>query len=226
MKISVFSDTHSFHWMLPIDELEASDVVIFAGDCSNNINKYKNAEEVINFANWFDSLKVPHKIWISGNHETSIYANYVRPKEICPSAVYLDNDEVIIEGIKIFGSPYTPTFGNWAFMKDRSKINRVWDLMPTDTDILVTHGPPKGILDLSMDRHGTLNLCGDSALLKQVLKVRPKYHVFGHIHNCPELRNEGTLIRDNITFMNVSCVTDGKFDKGLTSFIKTINYNI
>jgi Icc-related predicted phosphoesterase len=122
----------------------------------------------------------------------------------------------VIDGLKIWGSPYTPQFGNWHFMKSRAKIDRVWQSIPGDTDILVTHGPPKGILDIAEDRHHSIEFCGCSALKKQVLKMpNLKIMCFGHIHNNTDIINAGTMqlsISDTI-FSNGSVLTDGKFGK-------------
>lgn len=222
MKIGVFSDTHSHHRMIDMESVKQYDMLIFAGDCSNPRDKYINANEVLNFIEWYESLEVPHKLWIAGNHETSIYFNAVRPKEICKSTTYLYHELVVVAGLRIFGSPYTPTFGDWAFMKSNEKLHRLWEDIPEGLDILVTHGPPHGVLDLSKSREGIIEMCGDKPLLKRVQKVKPLYHIFGHIHNSNGIHNEATLIRDLTMFKNVSCVTDGNISSGLTSFIKTI----
>ena len=124
-----------------------------------------------------------------------------------------------VNGIKIFGSPYTPTFGNWAFMKSRETINRVWEQIPEGMDIVAVHGPCKGILDLSRNRQNVLEFCGDSALRKHVLdRIKPKYFLSGHIHNFEDIINTGFryLPDYGITFSNAAGVTDRRFDLGLT----------
>lgn len=92
---------------------------------------------------------------------------------------YLEDSIISIDGLKIYGSPYTPEFYNWAFMKKRGpQIRNVWDKIPEAVDILVTHGPPLMILDQNaQSRHQ-----GCEDLLFKVKEVRPKIHVFGHIH--------------------------------------------
>jgi Icc-related predicted phosphoesterase len=90
----------------------------------------------------------------------------------------LEHQLAVVNGIRIFGSPFTPTFGTgWAYNKDRGKLHNVWATVP-ECDVLVTHGPPKGILDLSKENVST----GCSALRKRVIELKPKVHVFGHIH--------------------------------------------
>ena len=133
-----------------------------------------------------------------------------------------------IKGIKIFGSPYTPTFGQWSFMRNRDKIGKNWKHIEEGTDIVITHGPPKGILDLAPSygrNSGGVELCGDNSLLKAIYKVKPKYHCFGHIHDNQAGDNNGILIRNEVTFMNCSQVVDGQFNKGLQHKGKIVNYD-
>jgi Icc-related predicted phosphoesterase len=98
-------------------------------------------------------------------------------------------------------------------MKARGKIYMVWDQIPEDTDILITHGPPKGILDLTYRRDNAVDVCGDSSLLKRVMKLDLKLMCFGHIHNCKDLTNAGIkkIFGKETIFSNGSCVTDGKW---------------
>jgi len=218
MKIHHISDTHSYHTLIKIDE--SCDVIIHSGDCSNPRDPYTNEPEVRDFIHWFKSLPIKHKIYVAGNHDTSIEKGLITKKDFeAYNIIYLENDYVTIEGIKIFGSPHTPQFGNWAFMKDRSKINKVWEKVDDDVDIFVVHGPPKGILDLSYSREGVLEYCGCNALKTHILgRIKPKLVCFGHIHNTEDIINAGTLKLSNYPtiFSNGSVVTDGKFGK-LTS---------
>ena len=130
--------------------------------------------------------------------------------------IYLQDSEVIIEGFKFYGSPYTPAFNDWYFMKKRDKLHEIWQKIPEDTNVLITHGPPKGMLDLSEDRDGKLEICGDKALFKRVMIIKPKYHLFGHVHSTREICNTGLREVDGIVFSNASAVTDACFDKGIT----------
>jgi len=102
-------------------------------------------------------------------------------------------------------------------MKDRSKLDRYWQCIPDDIDVIITHGPPKGILDSSRNPQDVLEFCGDKALLNHVRRVHPKYHIFGHVHNFEDCINQGIRIVEDITFVNASCVTDRKFDQGPSS---------
>lgn len=214
MKIWHISDTHTYHGLLEIPK--DIDMVIFSGDCSNPRDPYKNEQEVRNFITWFDSLKIKHKIFVAGNHDTSIERRLITKENFSSCGIhYLENESIEIEGIKIWGSPHTPTFSDWAFMKARNKLNRVWDSIPEDSDIIVVHGPPKGILDLAYNRDNKLEYCGCNALRKRVLAIEPKLCLFGHIHNNDDNLNAGTmkLSAYRTIFSNGSVVTDGKFGK-------------
>ena len=215
MKIWHIGDTHTYHDLLEIPK--DLDMVIFSGDCSNPRDPYSNELEVRNFIDWFKCLPIKHKIFVAGNHDSSIEKGLVTKKDFIQyNIIYLENEHVVVEGIKIFGSPYTPTFGNWSFMKERHKLDRIWDnAIDNDSDIIVVHGPPKGILDLSYDRDNKLENCGDKSLWNRVQIVKPKLMLFGHIHDNKDIINAGTrTVRGlDTVFSNGSVVTDGKFGK-------------
>lgn len=213
MKIWHISDSHTFHYMLNIPQ--DIDMVIFSGDCSNPMNPAINEHEVRNFIEWYSKLNIKYKIFVAGNHDTSIEKGLVTKFDFQSNGiVYLENDYIEIEGLKIWGSPYTPTYGSWSFMKARDKINRVWENIPLDTDVVIIHGPPKTILDLSYNRENILEFCGDSALLKRIKTINPKLMCFGHIHNCEDIVNFGIRKYGNLRtiFSNGTIVTDGKFN--------------
>jgi len=219
MRIWHISDTHTYHRLLgvPAD----IDMVIFSGDCSNPKDPYPNEVEVRGFIDWFASLKIQYKIFVAGNHDTSIEKKFVTSEDFARrNIIYLENEDVIIDGLKIFGSPYTPTFGfGWSFNKDRTKLDRIWrNIIDEDVDIVITHGPPKGTLDLSFDRAGNLERCGDKSLLNRVMEVNPKLCLFGHIHNHQDIINQGTMKLSGLDtiFSNGSVMKDGRFGK-LTS---------
>jgi Icc-related predicted phosphoesterase len=223
MKLLHISDTHGFHGTLPDERFKDIDVVIHSGDCSNWMDPYRNEPEVRNFIEWYSSIPVKHKIYVAGNHDTSIERRMVTPADFAQKGIiYLENASTTIDGIKFWGSPHTPTFGNWAFMKAREKINRVWDTIPDDTDVVIVHGPPKTVRDVSYDRDGNLEFCGCSALTKRCWKMKDqlKLVAFGHIHNMDGIEtNQGVSTFDSTKtiFSNAACVHDGRFDWGLTS---------
>jgi Icc-related predicted phosphoesterase len=207
------SDTHTYHNLLTIPQ--GIDMVIHSGDCSNPRDPYTNEPEVRAFIHWFKSLPIKHKIYVAGNHDTSIEKKLITKNDFQDyNIIYLEDDLVEIDGLTIYGNPYTPNFGNWAFMKDRVKLDRYWvHAIPDYVDILVTHGPPKGILDKSYDRNNYMECCGDKSLFNKVMEVQPAYHLFGHLHNCKDVVNAGMqkLSVCDTWFSNGSVVTDGKF---------------
>ena len=216
MRIWHISDTHQYHELLTNQRFDSKiDVVIHSGDCSNYRSPLTNEYEILNFLPWFAELPIKHKIYVAGNHDTSIERGLITKKDFSDFGItYLENESITINGIKIWGSPYTPNFGNWAFMKDRSKLDlKVWQYIPEDIHILVTHGPPKGVLDLSLSVDRVLERCGDSALMKRVFKIKPILHLFGHIHNNKDIVNAGRIKLNTLDtwFSNGSVVTDGKF---------------
>lgn len=195
MKFVVISDTHGQHAKV---YLPPGDVLIHAGD----ISKRGKEEEIKDFLNWFKDLPYEHKIFIAGNHDFYFEkAPKIEIEKIIPSnVIYLNDSGVTIDGIKIWGSPITPTFFNWAFNRDRGNdITAHWNLIPSDTEILITHGPVHKILDKVMD--GTHVGCED--LLKKVQKTKPKVHVFGHIHEA-----YGQHKIDGTTFVNASVLDE------------------
>lgn len=219
MKIWHISDTHTFHGFLK--EPEGIDMVIHSGDVAIPSSPYLNEPEVLNFIEWFSSLDIKYKVFVAGNHDTSIEKRLVTPGQIqAKGIIYLENASTQIEGVNIFGTPCTPEFGiGWAWNRKREKMFKVWDSVPEDTDIIVSHGPPKGILDLTIDRNNNYDLCGCSNMKKKMLELQPRLCLFGHIHNCGVVTNAGIMqvYGCRTIFSNGTCVEDGKFDKGITS---------
>lgn len=213
MKIWHISDTHTYHHLLTPPE--GIDMVIFSGDCSNPRELYLNEPQVREFIRWYFSLNIKYKIFVAGNHDTSIEKGYINKMDFESNGIiYLENDFVEIEGLKIWGSPVTPTFGHgWAFNKNRSKLHDLWSNIPDDTDIVITHVPPQTILDVSYKLEGHLEYCGCLALLKRMKKIEPKLCLFGHIHDNVNNLNSGVRMISNCKtiFSNGSVVTDGKF---------------
>ena len=193
MKLVFISDTHGLHQKLK--DLNG-DIIIHAGDVSGRGKK----AEIVEFLNWYGALDFKYKIFIAGNHDFYFeQASEREIKELIPDdIIYLNDSGTTIDNLNIWGSPIQPTFYNWAFNRDRGvDIKKHWDLIPEYTDILITHGPPFGILDKT-----TTNLnVGCEELQKRLLVVKPKIHVFGHIHE-----EYGIMDLDNTTFINASMV--------------------
>lgn len=181
MKIILISDTHSLHNQLNIPK---GDMIIHAGDFCNT----GSPVDVVNFLWWFNNLGFKYSLCIAGNHDLLVED---RPKvfkkfmQDYPNITYLQDSSITIEGIKIYGSPWTPMFNNWSFMLERGgEIKVKWDKIPKDTDILVTHGGPFGYMDETFnpktgkyDEH-----VGCAELLKALDRLEVKHHIFGHLH--------------------------------------------
>ena len=212
MKIWCISDTHERHNELKIPN--NIDLVIFAGDEANSSNPVENYSKSLKFFEWYDNLDVQYKIFVPGNHSTAVESGLIT-NDMFPNIIFLIHTEFSIEGYKIFGSPYTPAFGkSWSYMKKRSRLSEVWSTIPDDTDILITHGPPKGILDLTTDTEDRYKIAqvGCKSLYSRVSDIRPRLHVFGHIHSEKKFHNNGMLLRDKISFVNASCCNNHKHE--------------
>lgn len=172
MKIFAISDTHAAHRDIVVPE---GDVFIFAGDMSV-FNK--NIMNYIDFNNWLGEIPCRYKIVIAGNHDVIFQRNKDKVKEIFTNCIYLQDESVVIDGFKFYGSPWQPEFGGWAFNLQRGiRLAETWKRIPEDTDVLITHGPPKQICDWNGSEE-----VGCEDLLKRVFEVKPKLHIFGHIH--------------------------------------------
>lgn len=213
MRIWTISDTHCKHGFLEIPK--NIDLVIHAGDESNYRDPYMNNNECLNFLEWYKNLNIQYKVFVPGNHSTAIGRGLIKKADIPKEIIFLLHESVEIDGIKIFGSPYTPSFGTgWAFNVHRNTIGSYWEEIPANTDILVTHGPPRGILDLTLydSRDGadgkSFFQCGCDSLLEKIKEIKPKFNIFGHIHNEPRCYNSGMLKPQNLetTFINASVV--------------------
>lgn len=203
MKIWFVSDTHGVHAGLKVPK---ADVVIHCGDESTHGNAWMNEPEAREFFEWYSALAIPTKLFIPGNHSTAIEQGLIRPDEY-PNVTFLIHDATVVSGLKIFGSPYTPKFFDWAYMKPRTEIESVWKSIPSDVDILITHGPPREILDITHDiQTGEPVHVGSGTLLQHVEeRIRPKIHAFGHIHDERGIQNFGTIQRGTTQFINCAC---------------------
>ena len=206
MKTLIISDSHNYHNDIEIPN--GIDCIIHAGDCTNYHDLSMNEQEFNSFINWYSKLNIKHKILIAGNHDASLTQKYNVERVKKLGIKYLEHGYCEIENKLFFGSPYTPTFGNWYFMKSKEIIHKYWEQMEDGIDVLITHGPPFGILDL-VDNF-EFKQAGCPSLLNHVRRIKPKFHIFGHIHDNNDCLNHGIMIREDITFINASLVEDGK----------------
>lgn len=175
-RLVFLSDTHGLHNQVEVPD---GDVLIHAGDFLNRGTIY---QELVSFTNWWN--KQPHKIKIlvAGNHDILVQERPDILKNLLYGTEYLQDSGTQYLGLRFWGSPYTPNFfpEQWAFNRERgAKIKSHWNLIPEDTDILITHGPPYGILDQIKPNSEHL---GCEELWKAVIRIKPKICCFGHIH--------------------------------------------
>lgn len=193
--IVAISDTHGQHDKLILPK---GDIIIHAGD----ISPRGRENEIKDFLSWFKSLDYKYKIFIAGNHDFYFEnRSQIEIDSIIPEGViYLNDSGITIEGLKIWGSPISPWFYNWAFNRHRGEsIKKHWDLIPSDTNILITHGPAFDRLDKTdSGKH-----VGCKDLLEVIEKIKPIIHVCGHIHE-----GYGVKPENNTCFYNVSVLDE------------------
>lgn len=197
MKICFLSDTHGSH--RGVKQLPDADVICHTGDYSAQ----GSSEDLKQFMKWFSGLEqYSARIFISGNHD--IFAEEspdVMESMIPKNVIYLRDSFTIIDGYKFYGTPYQPIFLNWAFNLPEEELVKKWEMIPDDTDILLTHCPPYGVLDFAeASKFKEAEHCGSRSLLDRVLHIDPLAHAFGHIH---EAYGEISLY-NNTSFVNGS----------------------
>jgi len=176
-KIVCLSDTHNCNEKIVVPD---GDILIHAGDATIRGTEM----EVEQFLRWYSALPHKHKIFVAGNHDWLYETNnrFARLLTANFKITYLQDSFTEIEGLKIYGSPWQPRFFDWAFNLMRgAELAEKWKLIPSDADILITHGPPFGILD-EVPRKYWIENTGCEELRKKVEEIRPKAHIFGHIH--------------------------------------------
>ena len=200
-KITFISDTHNKHKHLTSkgmgNILGSGDILVHAGDCTSMGQKH----EINEFLKWFSNTEFEHKIFIAGNHDFGFEQKTDIDQEFKDLGVtYLFDNDVTIDGIKFYGSPWQPEFHNWAFNLPRGEeLAAKWEKIPDDVDILITHGPAYGILDYApIGGH-----VGCEELYRKIVEVKPKIHVCGHIHDSYGQKSMG-----GIEFLNASTLND------------------
>ncbi len=230
MRILILSDTHSrirdvfSSWSLEDRENALScDLLIHGGD----LTSYGHLSELESELSWINNNFHMDKVIISGNHDFYLDTNWsahtpqgkrrfssnglgssqdIDVLMLKHNMIYLNDSSYVKNGVRIWGSPVTPWFHDWAFNRQRGyDIQKHWDMIPNDTDILVTHGPPRGILDLlTPSRYRDLSESpnvGCDHLLSKVVEIKPKVHIFGHIHE-----GRGMIEKSGTVFINASCL--------------------
>jgi Icc-related predicted phosphoesterase len=187
LRITFISDTHNKHKQLT-SLLPGGDLIVHAGDLSSLGYKH----EIENFCTWFNKLEnYDHKVFIAGNHDWGFQEDSEKIMETVNSYKgidYLQDGMVSVGGenyegmVKIWGSPWQPEFCNWAFNLPRrgKDLKEKWGMIPSDTDILITHGPAYGYVDRVIGMSENL---GCELLAEEIKVKKPKIHVCGHIHS-------------------------------------------
>ena len=180
MKILHLSDTHAAHHRLR--ELPEADVVVHSGDFC----MVGEEREALDFLNWFCDLPYQHKIFICGNHDSCLYGANIDGLD--SNVHYLCNSGIEIEGLKFYGVP--------MFMEDcvTNRQTSYYTNTPADTDILITHSPAYGILDLDDSIDGDFIHYGSEEILELVMKIHTRAHLFGHIHRQHGLTKQNGII--------------------------------
>ncbi len=190
MNVTFLSDTHGRHRQLT---LPGGDLLLHGGDVTNG-----RAEQLADFLDWLAGQRYTYKVFIAGNMDRMLEA---QPEHWCndlpEGTFYLVNETVEIEGLTIWGSPYIPRFVGAFNLDTEMELAHIWQNMPNRLDILLTHTPPLGRLD----RTSFGISVGCAALRRRVDEVRPRYHLFGHVHEAfGREEEEGTV------FINGSAV--------------------
>lgn len=191
MKLVCLSDTHGFHEQLRVPK---GDVLIHTGDCTRR----GRPDEIRRFERWFAGRPHPHKLLVPGNHEVGWddprRLDGLRRRFSEGGIRILHDDRCVLGGLTFYGTAWQPRFGEWAFNVPRGEdLRKKYAKIPAETDVLMTHSPPLGILD----RTPTRRHVGARTLRERVQAVHPRVHLFGHIHNAHGLER-----RRNTTFVN------------------------
>jgi len=215
MKITCISDTHGKHRACERD-LPGGDILIHAGDFMNSGHSQYEATD---FFDWFNSINdYDNKIFIAGNHDRLMQIEPEWSSGILTgykTIDYLQDDDVVLyydgpngdfpeDNVRIYGTPWQPEFRNWAFNLPRNgeEMKAKWEAIPANTDILITHGPPQTYLDTA-GAPINLTLLGCELLKERVELIRPKIHIFGHIHG-----GAGYYFNGHTHFINASILNE------------------
>ena len=203
MRLVVTSDCHG---KLAHAQIPDGDVLILAGDIFANRSGDPDVDAAFQLNamreldDYCGTLGFKHVLLIAGNHDW-VFERYKGAHRVLKNIVYLEDTGTEIDGVKFWGSPHQPWFYDWAFnwKRDGHELEHYWSLIPEDTDVLITHGPPHGILDLPF---GKGEPAGCKLLLKRVEVVRPRVHIFGHIHGSYGQKQIGSTLFVNACLCN------------------------
>jgi len=189
MRIVAVADTHLFTSDLVVPE---GDVFLHAGDLCRG----GDLDELREAAAWIAALPHRHKIIVAGNHDWCFVHDPAAARALLGEMHYLEDAELVLDGIRFYGSPWQPEFNDWAFNLPRGEaIAAVWRKIPAGLDVLITHGPPEGL----GDRSPVGGRAGCADLRRRIAEVQPRLHLFGHIHQDGGVWHEGATVFANVT---------------------------
>ena len=195
IKIVAISDTHSRHRGITVPD---GDILIHAGDAT----MVGRIDEIAEFNRWLGALPHPVKLFCAGNHDLLFEKAPAVARSMITNATYLQDELIEVMGLRIYASPWQPRFFDWAFNLDRGEsLRRKWAMIPDSLDVLITHGPPFGILDQNLEGEH----CGCEELRTAVERLRPRVQLFGHIH-----QSYGQMAHEGIRFVN-ACICDESY---------------
>jgi Icc-related predicted phosphoesterase len=192
MKIVALSDTHTQHRNVKVPK---GDILIYAGDF-----EIRTLPDLSSMSYWLNHLHFKHVVTIFGNHDFTDNLPHDLILDIFGNKItYLCNNFVEIEGLKIWGSSSTPRCGHWAWMKSEQDLNDIWDTIPKDTDVVITHPMPYGILDQVMPK---MESVGSITLRDKIKEIQPKIHIGGHIHEGFGKYTDGKIDYYNVSILD------------------------
>lgn len=192
MKLTIISDTHGEHQKLG---RMSGDVLIHCGDMFNMFNQSEDDLDLMD--TWFGEQEFDLIVCTGGNHDFELQKRSRYSDRPFRNAVYLEGRSHQHKGVKFFGAPWVPELLGQAFFTGDNLLAEKWSHIPDDVDVLITHTPPAGVLDVS-SRGFTL---GCEHLLAAIERTKPRVHCFGHVHASSGIHQEGS-----ITFVNAALV--------------------
>jgi len=194
VRVACISDTHCNAHNIP-GGIPECDILLHAGD----ITFRGRPEKLEEFNEWGNHIPLPpeRKICIPGNHDLLFEKDYDTAVSLVDGWTVLLDEAVTVKGLNIYGTPWSKEFGyDWAFNQKSEEAKHRWSNIPTNTDILVVHGPPQGTGDICPNGHQG---CPD--LEDRLRVVKPRLVVCGHIHEGYGIYSTswgGTLINASI----------------------------
>jgi Icc-related predicted phosphoesterase len=192
VKLVIISDTHELHEELGVLR---GDVLIHCGDSAYGMSC--SQAQVDSLDDWFSRQQFDLILVIGGNHDFEMQRRVGLSKPMFQNATYLEDQGVRFQGVNFYGAPWVPELKSWAFYLPAEEMRKRWDMIPEDTDVLITHTPPIDILD----RNSRGKACGCPDLRQRLTELKLRLHCFGHVH-----ASAGTHQLNQTTYINASMV--------------------